>query len=397
MHSVRTIYRFNSKNNYSLYIQITKDRSSRMVALGISLLPSEWDGEKDRVRECNPNSEIFNSYISQKLAEAMDIATANPAADVSIIAHELRKILSQRSTPTFTEYFLRYRDWLLSHGKIGSYIKVKSSISKLDRFTGGRRLDFADIDVRFLKRYEEFLKVGLGNRTNTIHGTMKVMRKVFNDAVREGLINFEQNPFMRYGLRTEKTNRIFLTSEEVTKIDALNINANSRMALHKDMFIFSCFACGLRVSDLLLLKWGNFDGSHLSIIVQKTKDQISIPLPNRALEILEYYRRPRYRGKDFIFPALRPRERTPLQLNSAISSATAYLNKDLRKIGEMAGIEKHISMGTSRHTWATLALRKGMRIEHVSKLLGHATIKTTQLYAKIVDIDLDRAMEVFNV
>ncbi len=73
-----------------------------------------------------------------------------------------------------------------------------------------------------------------------------------------------------------------------------------------------------------------------------------------------------------------------------------YANKDLKFIAEKVGIEKNISFHTSRHTWATRALRKGMRIEYVSRLMGHSSIKTTQVYAKIVNEDLDRAMDVFD-
>jgi integrase/recombinase XerD len=83
-------------------------------------------------------------------------------------------------------------------------------------------------------------------------------------------------------------------------------------------------------------------------------------------------------------------------VHNAIGSANAYVNSSLKIIARKAGIEKNIHFHMSRHTWATRALRKGMRIEHVSKLLTHRSIKTTQIYAKIVNADLDAAMEVFN-
>jgi len=73
-----------------------------------------------------------------------------------------------------------------------------------------------------------------------------------------------------------------------------------------------------------------------------------------------------------------------------------YANKDLKFIAESIPLGKHISFHTSRHTWATRALRKGMRIEYVSRLMGHASIRTTQVYAKIVNEDLDKAMDVFD-
>jgi site-specific recombinase XerD len=68
----------------------------------------------------------------------------------------------------------------------------------------------------------------------------------------------------------------------------------------------------------------------------------------------------------------------------------------LKIIAAKAGIEKHISFHSSRHTFATRALKKGMRIEYVSKLMGHTNLKTTQIYAKIVNEELDKAMDVFN-
>ena len=80
----------------------------------------------------------------------------------------------------------------------------------------------------------------------------------------------------------------------------------------------------------------------------------------------------------------------------AINSKNVYANKDLKYIAKKLKLTKNISFHTSRHTWATRALRKGMRIEYVSRLMGHASIRTTQVYAKIVNEDLDRAMGVFD-
>jgi integrase/recombinase XerD len=121
-------------------------------------------------------------------------------------------------------------------------------------------------------------------------------------------------------------------------------------------------------------------------------------LPERALQIINFYRKENSTGNDFIFPLLKiaPDEKSPEAIHSAISTASAYTNKNLYKLAELAGIEKHISFHTSRHTWATRALTKGMRIEHVSKLMGHTAIKETQVYAKIVNKELEQAMEIFN-
>ena len=116
------------------------------------------------------------------------------------------------------------------------------------------------------------------------------------------------------------------------------------------------------------------------------------------MEILNKYRPENFKPESLIFSLLKPNIDfdNPKQLTGAISSATAQINERLKDIAGKAEVDKRVSFHTARHTFATRALRKGIRIEYVSKLLGHATIKETQVYAKIVDEELDNAMDVFN-
>ena len=400
MSSTKIIFRTtkaSKEGKYPLYIRIIKNRKAQFISLGLHLLPEEWDQTKNRVKTRHPNSARLNSYISQKLAEAEDMTLQLRSKDASTSSLKIKEKIKGKASESFSRYFERHKEQLLSNEKIGTYIKVKSGISKLNQFTKNRDLQFVDIDYDFLKRYNAFLVSSLGNTINTVHGTLKILRKLFNDAVREGIIEVEQNPFLRYKLVTEKTNKIYLTELELLEIEKVNLNSASSMAVHRDLFLFACVAAGLRVSDLLQLKWKNFNGTHLSLVTQKNSEPISIHLPNKALEIIKRYNTGDKNEDSYLFPIMKLGPiHTALQLNAAISSATAYLNKDLKEIAKKAKISKHISMHTSRHTWATRALKKGMRFEYVSKLMGHANLKTTQIYAKIVNTELDKAMEVFN-
>ena len=221
---------------------------------------------------------------------------------------------------------------------------------------------------------------------------------MFNDAYRQDLIEHNQNPFLKYQLKQEKTDKIFLTEDELSKIENLALNEGTRMALHRDMFVFACYAGGLRVSDVLQLKWKNFDGSHILLTIKKTSEQLQIKLPNKAMEIINKNKEPKVDPNSYIFPILdqnldlKDRE----NLDRVISGANAYINKNLKIIAEKAKINKNISFHTSRHTWATRALRLGVSIDKVSKLMGHAQIRETMVYAKIVNSELDKAMDAFN-
>ena len=229
--------------------------------------------------------------------------------------------------------------------------------------------------------------------------SIKIFKKVFNDAIREDLIDASINPFLKYRNATEKSTKEYLTESEIDAIDKLILPENSIMFHHRNIYIFATYAGGIRISDILQLCWQNFDGSHINLTTQKTKETVHIKLPHRALEIIKAYEvlNPNASKSDYIFPFLdNAIKYTPEQLFNAISSNTAYVNKNLKEIAKAAKIEKHLSFHTSRHTFATRALRKGMRIEYVSKLMGHGTIKTTQVYTKIVNEELDNAMDIFN-
>jgi len=181
-------------------------------------------------------------------------------------------------------------------------------------------------------------------------------------------------------------------------IEKLKLEPGSRLAEVRDMYVFSAYAGGIQVSDLLMLRWRNFDGERQHFKVLKTGKELHIKLPEKAIEILNNYRTAKNNQDSLIFPILQSdiNFNNPKQVARAISSATAQINERLKIIADKAEVKKKISFNTARHTFATRALRKGIRIEYVSRLLGHATIKETQVYAKIVDEELDNAMDVFN-
>jgi integrase len=222
---------------------------------------------------------------------------------------------------------------------------------------------------------------------------------LFNKAVIEDVIQPQSNPFLKYKLKRDNVEKTFLTEEELKSFEKVETKVGSKMRMHQDMFIFACYAGGVRISDLLKLKWENFDGESIQFFIQKTRNHLSIKLPNSALEIINKFKPSNdEKAAGYIFPILKSEDdlSNPDILLQKISSATAHANKNLKLIAKSADIEKNISFHTSRHTWATRALSKGMAVTHVSKLMGHSNLQVTMGYAKIVSKELDDAMEVFN-
>jgi integrase/recombinase XerD len=228
---------------------------------------------------------------------------------------------------------------------------------------------------------------------------MKFFRKLFNDAVRLNIIERYNDPFLRYKLELEKTTRNYLTEHELELFENVDVSESKRLSVAQDMFIFSSYTGGLRVSDVLQLRWKNYTGTHVSFTIKKTGQQLSIKIPLKSISIIEKYKPGKtINPHHFIFPVFDNNLEVdnPIALDLAISRGTALINGGLKIIAKRAEINKKVSFHVSRHSFATRALLKGISIDKVSKLMGHAQIRETQIYAKIVSEELDKAMDVFN-
>lgn len=391
--------KINEKGEKPIYLRIIKGRKAKFISLGYKVHPDLWDSNKQRVKKGYQNSTRVNAFLGMKVAEAEGIAVAMETTQKYVSSKKIKEVILGGTPKSFIKYMERYRDDLNEKGKMGTHDKVAAVLAKLNEYLNNSDLMFDEMDVHFLRKYEQYLREKKSNGVNTIHSNLKIFRKVFNDAVREEVIEPHLNPFLRFKLTTEKSKKEYLSDAEIAAIDALHLKEGSVMFHHRNMYIFATYAGGIRISDVLQLKWQNYDGKHVNISMQKTKETLAVKLPDRALQIVEQYAsyQPARKKTDYIFPFLKNDvEYTPQLLFKAISSNTAYANKNLKDIAKDAKVDKKISFHTSRHTFATRALRKGMRIEYVSKLMGHSALKTTQVYTKIVNEELDKAMDIFN-
>ena len=388
------------KGDAPIYLRIIKGRKPKFISTGIKVLPQNWDEDAQRVKKKHPNSARINAYLASKVADAENIALQMESSNKYASSTRISEKIRGKSPVGMIAYIKKYIAELKSKGKYSTLEKVEVVLKKLETFTGAKEISFEEFDLQFLKSFDTYMRDKLHNRINTIHANLKIIRKIFNDAIREELIDYTINPFLKFQLKWENTKKEYLTDSELDAIERLSLKEGSMMWHHRNMYMFAAYAGGIRISDVILLKWSSFNGTHIHIVTQKTKTTIPIKLPTKALSILQIYERlyPDKMDADFVFPLLvKGKDYDDAYIRAkAISSASAYTNKDLKTIAKTAGLEKKVSFHSSRHTFATRALRKGMRIEYVSSILGHSEIKTTQIYTKIVNEELDSAMGVFD-
>ncbi|OFY97566.1 MAG: hypothetical protein A2491_05110, partial [Bacteroidetes bacterium RIFOXYC12_FULL_35_7] len=377
---------------------ITKGDHSSFISTGVYIKPQHWNENKKEIRSSCPNSERIKNFLEHKLVEAKDVVLKKEVESKYSAPKTLKHAINGTSGVKFFAFADKFIKNYEEKGKIGTYNRFKAVLAKMKNFVEEESFTFDQMTVHFLKQYEEYLRNVLKNANNTVHANLKAIMRIIHEAVRDDVIAIEKNPFLKHKIKWQSTEKVFLTEEEIEALENLALEIGSMKYHHRNMYLFACHAGGIRISDLIQLKWENFTGNHILLSTQKTGSMISVKLPQKALAIIELYKSKDAKKDDFIFPFLDKSDnlKDPKILHTRISSITSYTNTDLKDLAKDAKIEKHIHFHTSRHTWATRALRKGMRIEYVSKLMGHNSIRTTQIYAKIVNADLDKAMEVFD-
>ena len=403
MATVKIVFRkdkTNLKGETPIHFRIIKNRKISYISSGFMVLESEWDDVNKKIKGKISNSKEtaarMNGMLYSKFSEIQNEVLYLETTEREISSKKIKSKIAGEEQISFFDFAYDVTDKYHAKGKIGTYSKTQSIIGKLKKYSPNAT--WSDIDPQFLNRYEKYMRKELQNSINTIGTNFRFIRTVFNKAFQQDVIEITQNPFLKFKIESEKTQRLYLSEEELTLLEELEIKDGLKMGMVRDMFIFSTYAGGLRVSDVLQLQWKHYDGERIDFTIKKTGAQLSIKLPNKAKEIIKRFEKFKKSNNSFIFDAL-PADldlNDPVEVDRKISGATTVINASLKTIGKKAGIEKVISFHVSRHSWAVRALRKGISIDKVSKLMGHASIKQTQTYAQIVNIELDSAMDVFN-
>lgn len=235
------------------------------------------------------------------------------------------------------------------------------------------------VDYCFLNSFDIYLKTEYQLKPNTALTYHKHLKKTFNTGIAMNLIS--NNPYSSFKVSRTETHRDYLTTQELEQIRNKAFST-LRMVIIRDIFIFACYT-GLGYAELKNLSsthihLGNDGGKWIIIGRTKTDIRCRVPLLPHAIETLQKYQN---------FPISQNRGKLlPVHSNQK-------MNEYLKELASICGISKNLSMHVARHTFATtITLSNGVSIESVSKMLGHISIKTTQIYARIVDAKISEDM-----
>lgn len=403
MASIKLILRTHQEDQTGhspLYIRVIKDRKTKFISVGLKLKISEWDEVKQRVKKNHPNSARMNASIAQKIADAEGQVADMERKVKTVSANKLKEAIKGKAVPNFFEYSYKRCEKIKGSVSVSTYKNYVNYLLKFEKWLGTRDVFFDDITVTLLTDYMAYMSSELKNGNTTQRYSIMILAIMFKEAIKEDIIPEYMYPISKLSLRKDKGKRLFLNKEQIQAMMDYKAKEGSLGCIYRDMFIFCIYAGGLRFSDALELQNKHFiEVEHrLKKTIRKTGRLHQFKIGQVALDIINKYRKDKTAPDDFIFPiakneTLFVKDREYRQ--DIIEKANKSANFQIQKIAKKLELPIHVTFHLSRHSFATNALNNGMRIEHVSKLLDHNDIRTTQVYAKILSEELDKAVDEF--
>ena len=351
----------------------------------------KWSVEGNRMKGTSAETKATNSFLDTLKAKVYDYQQQLIREDELVNAENMRnKIMGiEKRSHMLVGIFKQHNEEIKALvGKdfaTATYTRYETSLKHTIAFLKWKYkvsdIDIRKIDHEFVTSYEFYLKSVHKCNQNTTAKYIKNFGKIVRICLANGWI--ERDPFINYKCKIVEVERAFLSQDEIETMFN-KVLATDRLNQVKDIFLFSCFT-GLAYVDVKKLSRKNIgfgvDGERWIFINRiKTDTRSNIPLLPIASAILEKYKNhPQVINQDKLLPIL----------------SNQKMNSYLKEIADVCEINKELTFHIARHTFATtVTLSNGVPIETVSKMLGHKKLKTTQHYAKILDLKVSNDMQI---
>ena len=378
--------------NTAILCRITIDGKNTAITTGEECQPSEWNARQGLTTNKKTNQRI-NGFRDLVEKTYRDILVKDGVVSVELIKNRLQGIatnpttllaMSRAELQTVKESVGRSR-------AEGTYLNLFYSDRNLREFVenkGMQDIPIGAITEDLFEEYRFFLKKR-GLKASTINSNLCWLSRLIFRAVSKRIIRC--NPFENAKYEKEEKKIRFLQKGDVMKLMAMRMN-DKETELARQMFIFACFT-GLAVADMEHLQYGHIqtavDGQkYIRKERQKTKVEFIVPLHPVAEVIINHCRNEQKRNEE---------QQTMKEYGDSLvfqpDSSRSVMGKNLSIVGKACGIRQRLSYHIGRHTFGTMSLSAGIPIESIAKMMGHASISSTQVYAQVTDNKISEDMD----
>lgn len=262
-------------------------------------------------------------------------------------------------------------------GKKGTAGMYRATSKWLSKYLESKKLDIRKINARMVKDFIAHLQTTTLKR-NSICNYVSTLRAAYNSAVSDKLIEPEENPFRKLGLRPSPTTKRAINVDMIKKMLDLDLKKKKRLDFARDLFLFCFMACGMTFVDLAHLTRSNINGNLLVYRRVKTNMEIRITITPGMKYLLEKYADP---NSELLFPILKSRDVSYETYKVALRT----YNRRLQKIGSMINCPINLTSYVARHSWAMCAKEMGVSVALIGQALGHRTEHATVYYLSDLD------------
>ncbi|MNJ90654.1 Tyrosine recombinase XerD [compost metagenome] len=378
--------RIKSSGEAPIFMRITVDGKRIELSMQRWVNPDCWDPNLQRVKTKHQHHVTLNSHFDLSRGKVQSIFNQLISAEEKITAAIIKNVylgkpLDETQHKTILEAFDYHNLKMLERVKAGlivpkTHVRYKITKNKVENFMKKQyRVNdksLPELRLAFVSEFEHYLLTVEGIQSNTAYKYIKNLKKIMNMAV--GLDWIPSNPFNQFKCSYTNPEREILNQDELNLIMKKKLHSD-RLNEVRDVFVFCCYT-GFAYADVYQFEHNavikGLDGNlWLATARQKTGTKESVPLLPIPLEILAKYQDHEYcKQQNKLLP---------------VNSNQRY-NSYLSEIADICGIKKKLTSHIARHTFATtVTLANGVPIETVSSMLGHRNIRTTQIYAKVVE------------
>lgn len=348
------------------------NKKQKFYSTGIYLKPGQWNADTRKIQK-HPNLIVLNKKLRDLVVGIEDFETkVNFEGKVFGFSH-IDSFLNGSTDLGFVEWC---RKMLEENKKIkySTYRAIRSKLNVIEE--SGMLPNFSDLSYETIVKIDYYLR-GKAKSVSTIFKYHSVIKMYVTQAINMDLFPIQNNPYIRFKPETPKSSkRKYLDVDEVKRIEEKEFSI-ARLREIKDVFLFSIYT-GLAYADICDLKMSDFyiDPEGYKWIWRdrvKTESEYKVPLLPQSAAIIE-----KYANDGKLLPV----------------KSNQKMNEYLKEIGMLCEIEQDLTFHMARHTFATtITLSNDVPIDTVSKMMGHSSLKTTQIYAKIVDSKMKSDMQ----
>lgn len=382
--------KINAQGLAPINMRITLDQKRSEFSTHRYVSPVAWDNNTNRPKGTSDDIIILNNYLDGLKNMIQKQFNILESLGKPITIDTLRAKLTGDTEKKYSLLYIfeHHNNEMKQRVNFdiapGTYKHYQTSFRRLASFIkfqfGKNDILLEELKYAFITKYEVYLKNEHRCNQNTTTKYLVQLKKIINLAIINEWI--DRDPFMKHQCTYKPTERGYLTPEELFKLESKEIKL-PRLQKVRDIFVFCCYT-GFAQVDVEALTPSDvstgIDGEKWIIINRKkTYGRSPIPLLPQALAIINKYKDdPETLAKKTLLPV----------------NSNQRMNGYLKEIGDITGITKNLTMHLARHTFATtVTLANGVPIETVSKMLGHSSIKTTQIYSKVVDTKISNDMK----